>query len=890
MLVSHSFDQRFVNLIERLRTQYGEEMLELTGIGAKDLDINRYSKHFFSDHISTTADATIDANANVSDKSVNSWQSELRKPIMKLNAYYQIWKDAEKKHGIKRANKMIEADVNGAIRVHDCHFWNLPYSYYRETPICIRINGGHPHVITMKQLFDMYKEYAYTDGVFDKEEIDLQDVGKTISYGDVIPIMHGKKFVGKYWKRGKTINSPIIEKHNIEILDGDGKWTKLQKVLRHKRDTKMVAYQTENGDYSVVTDNHPVILEDGSTIDAGKLEPGMKIKQSSVSIFNNLAIEYIDVPMDLAYLIGFISGDGNVDRHAFYSDNNNLLNTDLAINITKWEGGISIYQKNIKNHFIFNVLKRLFPDTDEFTRKSLKRSEHSISFSNGTLRMLLNKYFNIDYGMSSYTKNVPTNILSWNKEAKAAYIAGLIDSEGTIHTNGAAEIRMKAHGIMNLLSEICASIGVKTVKRFTGKKFENFYGIIIYWNDAIKTYSEKLEDIELNVKLQYDTNRRSNIINKVTIFDPDNDIKNAYNLKNEDKEFYYVYDITTESHTFYAGGMTQHNCFAFSLTKLVNEGMPFYDRIKIGPVKHFDSFINLSLQFLCYASNNLAGAVAFPDFLVYAEYFIRKDYGENWYEDESIRTKINQLFQNWIFSVNFSWRSNQSAFTNISVFDNQWIDALFSGHMNPDYSPCDKVNLKRVQRMFVNELVRCRKDNPFTFPVMTACFLIDKETKEFKDQAFLDYISEVNAKTGIFNIYTSDTADSLSSCCVKGNSVIRVINKATNVEELLTLETFVNRFVENDLTVDKTFETPDYAIKSYNYKTNEWETEDINGILKKPSEHSHFIKIDLGDNHIIEVTPDHTLTVRVISTGEIKEVKALNVFNAPSEYEIGVID
>lgn len=458
MLVSHSFDQRFVNLIERLRTQYGEEMLELTGIGAKDLDINRYSKHFFSDSVSTTADATIDANANVSDKSVNSWQSELRKPIMKLNAYYQIWKDAEKKHGIKRANKMIEADINGAIRVHDCHFYNLSY------------------------------------------------------------------------------------------------------------------------------------------------------------------------------------------------------------------------------------------------------------------------------------------------------------------------------------------------------------------------------------------------------------------------------------------------CYAFSLTKLVNEGMPFYDRIKIGPVKHFDSFINLSLQFLCYASNNLAGAVAFPDFLVYAEYFIRKDYGENWYEDESIRTKINQLFQNWIFSVNFSWRSNQSAFTNISVFDNQWIDALFSGHMNPDYSPCDKVNLKRVQRMFVNELVRCRKDNPFTFPVMTACFLIDKETKEFKDQAFLDYISDVNAKTGIFNIYTSDTADSLSSCCVKGNSVIRVINKATNVEELLTLETFVNRFVENDLTVDKTFETPDYAIKSYNYKTNEWETEDINGILKKPSEHSHFIKIDLGDNHIIEVTPDHTLTVRVISTGEIKEVKALNVFNAPSEYEIGVID
>ena len=142
MLVRHSFDHRFISLIDRMRNQYGEEMLKLTGIGSDQLDVNSYSRHFFGQPDKNTADKSIDANANVSDTSVNAWETELKKPIMKLNALYQLWKSAEAKHGIKRANKMIEHEIKGAIRIHDSWLWNKPYCF--AFSLAKLVNEGMP--------------------------------------------------------------------------------------------------------------------------------------------------------------------------------------------------------------------------------------------------------------------------------------------------------------------------------------------------------------------------------------------------------------------------------------------------------------------------------------------------------------------------------------------------------------------------------------------------------------------------------------------------------------------------------------------------------------------------------------------------------------------------
>ena len=110
--VTHSYDYHFQDLLDRLEKKYGTEMFELEGIARKNLDIAAFTNKFLE--TKTTADVSIDGNANVDDMSILSWNYEMPKPLAKLNSLYHIWKDALKKHGIKRANKFIELEIAGA--------------------------------------------------------------------------------------------------------------------------------------------------------------------------------------------------------------------------------------------------------------------------------------------------------------------------------------------------------------------------------------------------------------------------------------------------------------------------------------------------------------------------------------------------------------------------------------------------------------------------------------------------------------------------------------------------------------------------------------------------------------------------------------------------------
>ena len=117
-------------------------MFELEGIARKNLDIAGFTNKFLESKV--TADVSIDANANVADMSILSWNFEFPKPLAKLNALYHLWSDAVEVHGIKRANKMIEAEIAGAIRIHDLHAWLLPYCW--ATSLAPIVNEGMPWI------------------------------------------------------------------------------------------------------------------------------------------------------------------------------------------------------------------------------------------------------------------------------------------------------------------------------------------------------------------------------------------------------------------------------------------------------------------------------------------------------------------------------------------------------------------------------------------------------------------------------------------------------------------------------------------------------------------------------------------------------------------------
>lgn len=126
--------------------------------------------------------------------------------------------------------------------------------------------------------------------------------------------------------------------------------------------------------------------------------------------------------------------------------------------------------------------------------------------------------------------------------------------------------------------------------------------------------------------------------------------------------------------------------------------------------------------------------------------------------------------------MNWEYRGNQSPFTNISIFDDYFLDKLINDYYSPiDNTQPDKETIKFLQDIFLDAMNDELSRNPMTFPVTTACFSIvtqedidsgnwnGYELNEAKDQNFVRYIAEKNKKFCFINMYSGSTSQ-LSSC------------------------------------------------------------------------------------------------------------------------------
>lgn len=125
--MNHSYDGEFKKLIKSLP----EHCLELEGISKEHLDINKFSKKFFT--TKTIADSSIDANANVEHVGLLAYHGELMKPHLKLNSLYLLWKQIRKSFDIDTANTAITAHINGDLYINDLIGINFPYCYNFST-------------------------------------------------------------------------------------------------------------------------------------------------------------------------------------------------------------------------------------------------------------------------------------------------------------------------------------------------------------------------------------------------------------------------------------------------------------------------------------------------------------------------------------------------------------------------------------------------------------------------------------------------------------------------------------------------------------------------------------------------------------------------------------
>ncbi|MBR6116702.1 MAG: anaerobic ribonucleoside-triphosphate reductase [Paludibacteraceae bacterium] len=200
------------------------------------------------------------------------------------------------------------------------------------------------------------------------------------------------------------------------------------------------------------------------------------------------------------------------------------------------------------------------------------------------------------------------------------------------------------------------------------------------------------------------------------------------------------------------------------------------------PPHNLKSFCGGFINMVFMVSSMLSGACATPEFLMYMNYFIEQEYGEDYYKradevvDLSLKRRtidkvITDCFQQVVYSLNqpSGARNFQSVFWNISYYDRYYFESLFGNFYfpngeKPHWDSLDWLQ-RRFMRWFNDERTRC----VLTFPVETMALLA--ENGDVKDKEYGDFTAQMYSEGHSFFTYISDNADSLSSCCRLRNEI-----------------------------------------------------------------------------------------------------------------------
>lgn len=272
----------------------------------------------------------------------------------------------------------------------------------------------------------------------------------------------------------------------------------------------------------------------------------------------------------------------------------------------------------------------------------------------------------------------------------------------------------------------------------------------------------------------------------------ENNIKqNRYILCDKIRKMYskklaeqYIKDL--ESHILYkhdeSGTPGYPYCVAITMFPFLTDGLTKMGGVSEAPTdlkSYCGEFINLVYS----VSSQFMGAVATPEFLMYMDYFIRKDYGENYLDilDEvvelttkrrTLRKVIDNCFQQVVHSMNMPAgnRGYQTVFWNVGYFDKPYFEGVFGDFVFPDGTKPKWETLSWLQKHFMKWFNKERERYVLTFPVETMALLTDG-SDDFADKEYADFTAQMWADGHSFFCYLSNSPDSLSSCCRLRNSL-----------------------------------------------------------------------------------------------------------------------
>ena len=254
-------------------------------------------------------------------------------------------------------------------------------------------------------------------------------------------------------------------------------------------------------------------------------------------------------------------------------------------------------------------------------------------------------------------------------------------------------------------------------------------------------------------------------------------------------------------------------CVSITMYPFLFKGMGSIGGCSKAPT-HLNSFAGNFVNFVFAVASQFAGACSTPEFLLYLDYFIRKEYGGDYYlhadkivdgssRHRTIYKVITDVFEQIVYSLNqpAAARGFQSVFWNVAYYDHSYFDGMFGDFIFPDGTKTIWESLSWLQKAFMKWFNKERLRAPLTFPVETLNLLDDGE--KYVDAEWADFAAEMWAEGHSFFLYRSDSVDSLSSCCRLRNELqdntfsytLGAGGVSTGSKAVITMN--INRLVQN---------------------------------------------------------------------------------------------
>jgi len=346
---------------------------------------------------------------------------------------------------------------------------------------------------------------------------------------------------------------------------------------------------------------------------------------------------------------------------------------------------------------------------------------------------------------SEIRRQVEEALMSINKKVAKAYIENNDDNK---------DLRKKQDFITEYINASNAA---------TGSKFDSNANVT---NKNIVTLGQELYK-ENNIKQ-----------NRYILTDK---IRKMYSKKLAEQ---YLEDL--KSHVLYkhdeSGTPGYPYCVAITMYPFLEDGLKKLGGVSVAPTD-LKSFCGEFINLVYSVSSQFMGAVATPEFLMYMDYFIRKDYGDDYLDHlddvvdltskkRTLVKVIDNAFQQVVHSMNMPAgnRGYQTVFWNISYFDKPYFEGVFGDFKFPDGSKPKWETLSWLQKHFMKWFNKEREKYILTFPVETMA-LLTNGGNDFVDQDYADFTAEMWSEGHSFFCYLSDSPDSLSSCCRLRNSL-----------------------------------------------------------------------------------------------------------------------